>query len=429
MDTDARSFRKDVLTFAVLLSCIFCFAHRVTAFENQRERLDRWRKTAAALIQVAVFDECLLLSGNQRNQLFEALIRPTSEAWWRPSGTPPMLDTTSHRLLESISARSLGVFVIPDVELTSLLERAPWVVFKELRDPIVEEVVVEGRAADLLPGRAVAGAPQRIHMRLVRRSPPLDEVERRLRRYLDRRLEKIDAVCHLTPPVRQKLALAGAIDIARYRERWIALPRNGAAEGPLTAEKRAQLRGRTAPLPLLVFNEAESYFHKMLFSRMLEGVNERLIVIERERREFQRGAVIAAVVARLQPAASMPVEECEALANLLSKDLSEFDACKSLHYQLDWLRRIADVPCIRTCGQFADQPLHPLIIFLRPGNVPRFAGRLIQRGARNLLIAARTSIAMARFSPKTEVLDARWQKENPYLPLATLGYSLLFAQQ
>lgn len=315
-------------------------------YKQERERLDVFRKRAAALAQVAVFDECLLLSGEQRSRLLDLLLLPTSDAWWRPAGVAPTLDTAFLRWLAALSGGELGTFFVPDVDLNGLLRGSQKAGFKQVREPLREELVLEQKLRGQQAGGMVANGVAQVDVIIVQQGPRADDQRQRLTFCLTQRIDEIDATCTLTAAQRDKLRLAGQLDIERVRP--AELPAKDAGEGD--AVRIVRVTVGAVPLPLSTFNDDASYFQKAVQGRLVDEQKQKLATAERQRRAFQRRALIAAVVLRLQRAAALTAEQCGKLTNLVAERLDQTDAPSS-----DWRRRclsqIAGIPeeTLRAC--------------------------------------------------------------------------------
>lgn len=318
-------------------------------FNEERQRLEAYQKIAAALAQVAAFDECLLLSGEQRTRLLELLSLPTSDAWWRPTGIPPMLATSVGESLTAVAGGELGNFIVPEVDLNSVLRPSQKTAFKLLRDPVRNELVLEQKKK-ALPGAAigpVAPGVAEADVRIAHQGPRAEQQRERLAVGLHQRIAEVDAICSLTVAQREKLRLAGQLDIERIR-----MPEPPAEESARDDDMIRIIRVSigTASLPLAVFSNDGSYFQKALRGRLIDEQKQKLAVAQRERRAFQRQALIAAAVIRFERGAALTAAQCRELADLIARSLADVDLSSP-----GWREA-----CLRTIAGLRDEKLRPL---------------------------------------------------------------------
>jgi hypothetical protein len=342
----------------------------VEKIDAQRVRLDAYRKQAAALALAAVFDECLRLSSDQRTQFCKMLALPESDAWWRPKNAPALLDTSTRRLFDAVSGRGLGSFVVPDADLQQLLHVSQWELYKELRQPILEEITI-----------VQTGAGRTVRRRLIRSGQtPHDERSWQLH-CLERLVDEVDGACGLSTQQREKLLLAGKFDI----EPSLAPPmeQQDAEQGAIV--QRLHVRGGVAPVPTSRCDEPSSYFHKTLRSRLDDDQRQRWAEAQRPRRAFQRQALVAAAVVGFERTATLTAEQCTALDKTLNEALTDADDEVAGNGRLELVRRIGVLP---------DELLRPLFspvqwrAACRQRNYLTEAARHIERPAVAPLIGA-----------------------------------------
>jgi hypothetical protein len=313
----------------------------------ERERLEAFRKQASAWALVSVIDECLSLTSDQRKRLCESLLKPASDAWWRPKNPPATLDTSDKRMLDAFSGGGLGGFIVPDVDMRTVLLTAQWEVFHVLRQPCVEEVVVERRMAN-----GAAPAAPIAQRRVLRRGPVLDNDPEWLTRCLAARVASIDAACQLTNQQLQKLLLAGKLDLEPASKNSPVHDPEQVAEKDVLVQRIAA-SGGPMPLPVADFDKEGSYFQKALRGRLTADQKQRLVDAERERRAFRCRARLAALVLGIERAASLSAAECAALLVLLNDTADSTDSADSPTRLLRAISRLSD-DSLRTV--FAEYP-------------------------------------------------------------------------
>ena len=314
--------------------------------DAESTRAEARRRRAVVLAQVAVLDDGLLLSKDQREKLWELLSRDDSDRWWSPINTGMTIAPALENLFASLAGRRLGCFIVPDSRLARILTPAQSATLKELQRQQQEVVMVEQPAGQQQPARAappgMAAPPmaQNVRRRIVRRGPTLEDQERRLVRYVERRVDDIDAACALSPSQRDKLSLAARLDLSRWRDGRSNAPADKLNEGEKLVVQQVQARGQVAALPLNIFNDADSYFRRALQGRLPDEQKRALEAAVRERNEFQRKALVAAVVTGFERAASLTGAQCDALASLVDDALAEVDSVAVDDRWPEWMRRL-----------------------------------------------------------------------------------------
>ncbi|MGH7137950.1 MAG: hypothetical protein ACREHD_19550, partial [Pirellulales bacterium] len=310
-------------------------------------RIDERRAGAATWAYLAVLDDALLLSARQRTELRESIAQHAREGWWQPTHTGGRMHTALETLLSSVAGESLGGFMIPGSELSNSLTAPQLATLSDhehsrtLEFWIAQQVAAKP-AADA-PG-LFAGAQVARGRRVLRRGRPLEDLRRGLTQYVDERVDEIDAACTLTPSQCDKLRLAGRIDIDRLRERLSSAPPEKLAPDEELVVQKQQFQGAVEPLPLEIFRGVNSYFRRSLESRLLDDQKARLASADRERRDFQRQALVEAIVAGFEVAASLTADQYDALNAALNAELADASDSATLDWRLECLRRVSQLP-------------------------------------------------------------------------------------
>jgi len=343
--------------------------------DSERVRAEKRRRQAAILAHVAVLDEALLLSARQRKDLCDLLGQDAADAWWRPINSGTIIDPTVEWFFASASGGGFYGLFVPDVELKKRLTSRQLAALTELQRPYEQEIVIVQQAAPKPGGAAVPAAVGRVAggavvpraaaapgliaggqvaapravRRIVRRGPTVEEQQRRLAQYVEQRLDDIEAACGLSKPQRDKLSLAARLDVARWRDQSSA-PDEKLNDGEELVVRKQQVRGGAAPLPLAILSDENSYFRKSLQTRLTDEQKHMLAEANGQRREFQRQAVVVAVVAGFERAASLDSAQCDGLATLLNDSLSDAEAGGTAEF----VRRVAQLPFARLQAIFLD---------------------------------------------------------------------------
>ena len=328
-------------------------------FDAERERLETRRKQAAMMTQLAELD----LSSQQWSKFCELLATPRSDAWWRPTNVNRPLAPDAQWQQASIAGGGLGGFVIPEAELAAIFRPAQLAAFKELQRTVAEDLVVVQQAAGqaVPPGAApvpavvapvapparaavamaaVAQGRQGLKRVVVRRGAPVEEQQRRLSAHLQRLVDDVDAACELTPAQRDKLLLAGKLDIDRVRES--SPPLEMAPEGQEVFVQVVQVPAANSQLPVTIFDGESSAYQKALRQRLPDDQKQKLAEAQRERREFRRQALVEAVVCGLARAAALTSAQCDELSFVLNEAAASDD--EKANWRADCLRCIAQLP-------------------------------------------------------------------------------------
>ncbi|HEV3025453.1 MAG TPA: hypothetical protein VGX76_23440, partial [Pirellulales bacterium] len=309
-------------------------------FDAERRRLAARRKEASIAAQVAALDEALWLSSRQRKDLCELLAAPMADAWWQPNPAGQVF-TSVQQLQAALAGNSLGTFSIPEASLAELMRPGQLETFNQLQQPKREEWVMVDQPAPKAAVKAPPGMapPQRVARRVVRRGPPLEDQQKRLTEYVAHLVDDIDASCGLSQPQREKLRLAGTLDIAEWKERLP--PPEKLPEGQEVVIQNVPAPGPSAPLPTAIFTAPSSYFQKTLVGRLLDEQTQKRSAAERERVRFQQQSMVAALVAGYERAAALTSAQCEKLSSILNEGLG---ASESKDWRMDCLRRLVQVP-------------------------------------------------------------------------------------
>jgi hypothetical protein len=293
------------------------------------------------------------LSKNQRSELCELLSRDASDAWWNPVTGGMMVDPAAEAMFACLAGQRLGHFVVPDAELKRILTPSQSAVLADTRQPHQQEVVFVQRAArqralaQAAPAaareqQALARVQAQLNRRVVRRGPTLEDQERLLARYVEQRLDELDAACDLSPSQRDKLSLAARLDLARWRDEKSNVSEK-LNDGEELIVQQVQVQGGWGLLPVNVFNDTDSYFNRSLQSRLLEEQKGRLKAAARARSEFQRKALVEAIVTGFERAASLTSAQCDAVAGIFSDALADFDT-DDPSWRSEYMRRLIHLP-------------------------------------------------------------------------------------
>ncbi|HET6884306.1 MAG TPA: hypothetical protein VFI31_29410, partial [Pirellulales bacterium] len=330
-----------------------------TKLAADQARRDARRRRAAVLLQVAVLDDGLWLSESQRRDFCELLSKDANYARWEATSDGLLLDPATAQLFDALSVEPLGSFVPAESELAKLLTAAQLAIFHELQLPARQEIILAQRAARgegrlaiaqrQARERAVAMAELRGNVQVVDRGPPDEDRERRLAQQLEMLIHYVDAACDLDAEQRQKLLLAGKLDIQRLAERPSSLSAIGAERGVVI--HRLQIVGGQAARPPDVFNQLGSYFRKSLHGRLLEEQRRRLAAADDEGRAFKRQAIVTAAVVGFERRALLTADQCDALDATLNEHLTAFDRGNGIDWRIE---------CVRVIALLAEEQLRPL---------------------------------------------------------------------
>jgi hypothetical protein len=295
-------------------------------FKSARERLDLRQKQANVLIQIAALDEALLLTGEQREKLSNLLSARWTDVWRGPAHDDAAADPVQ---LCSTAAGAMDLFTIPDVELNDILRPDQVAAFKLIQLPTtLETVLVEPpQAAQGAANQNNGAVEQVLEAGLVRQArlkivyhglPPAEERER-LQSLLERIVEDTDVHVHLDEAQKQKLLLAGKLDLERHLQQHAA--QEDGQPGKIVGRHRTQIAGaklRLAP----IFSDSASVFQKALHSRLSAGQLETLAEAEHQRGLFHRRAVLATVALAVSNHAVLTDVQAEQVEKRLAESVA-----------------------------------------------------------------------------------------------------------
>ncbi|HET6884307.1 MAG TPA: PDZ domain-containing protein [Pirellulales bacterium] len=286
-------------------------------YESERQRHEERRRQADLLVQVTALDDAVLLTDEQRDQWLQWL----SAHWngiWRgyPNGR------TRPQLLQLCvnPSSAMGSFSVPLADLQTMLRTTQRETFDALQSPATLESAVRqplpqagapmiGGARGLAaPNPPVGAAPQQEVVR--ERAPllPLEEQRRRLESLLQRLVEDADVCAGLDEGQKQKLLLAGKLDLDRYLRQQAAL------EG--TPSEREQVRA-IANVPAAqvclppVLHGPESHFQKALRSRLSPSQCDKLSQAQLARALFRERAMLQSLAVALAERAALTDEQAQ----------------------------------------------------------------------------------------------------------------------
>lgn len=302
-------------------------------FDRERQALDVRRKHAAILAQVAELDEALFLLDEQRTTLVERLMQPTGMlGTWQPHNQSPPL-TGSQRLPAVISAGDLGALNVTDIQLAPGLWPAQFVAYKQLRS---------GAARLAL----FAENGQNVNFLAVGHHVTEDEEVRRLKIRLDRFIDTSDTVCRLNESEREKLRMAGKLDIESFHDRYLAI---ASSNDTKPIEKLARYVA-IAEAAKHWFFDPMSNFQKALTARLTAEQKSKLVGAVQARDAFRRQTLVEAVVVGFERSAALNSAQCAALTRALH------DALAAHESPADWR-----VDCLRTIVALADVTLRRIL--------------------------------------------------------------------
>ena len=325
-------------------------------FESERERLDRRRKHAEILAQVAAFDEALLLTREQREKFCNLLSARWTDVWRgrinENSGADP-----ARLCLTAVGA--MGFFSIPDVELAAALRPDQVAAFKLVQLPTQEEIVaLQAAAAPVARNNAAIGAQvgvrvvvqqAEVERKVVRQGLLISELRQRLESLLERFIDDAEDSCALSEAQKQTLLLAGKLDLDRYFQQHAestAKPQ----PGQQVVLMHRQIAGANVRLPD-IFSEG-SFFQKALHSRLSAEQLEDLAGAQRERARFAQQMVLENLVVALAEPAALTSEQCERLETALAPEIVPTNsAANPSRWRRETLHRISELAIV---------PLQPL---------------------------------------------------------------------
>lgn len=302
-------------------------------FDAERVRLEERHYHATILAQVAEYDESLLLTNEQREKLCAELAETARGIGWqaRESG-PPLFP--ARRLPPEISSGGLGRFEPAKARFTAVLTPAQVSAWQQLQGPVGPHVVLTRPEAR----PATVG----IH-------PPLDEHCKRLNVVLERFVDAADAACGLEGSQRQKLLLAGQIDIDRFAEEYRRIESQATDDAAKHEARLAALSNQARTM----FVDHDSSFQRALRARLTTEQRAKLAIAERSRHDFRLQALAESVVVGFERSAALTSAQCIELHQMLQK--AAVGGPATPHWQLDCLRAITRLPHENLQPIFADQ--------------------------------------------------------------------------
>lgn len=279
-------------------------AEASASFEAERERLERRRREADVLVQIAAFDEALLLTGEQRQKLSDLLSARWTDVWRGHATDRAAIDPYS--FCQS-AVGAMDLFTIPDIELQTVLRASQLATFKLVQLPTREVSVF------------IQNGPPLVR-RFVRHGLPVEEERLRLKLLLDRLVD--DAAAHgpLDEQQKQKLLAAGKLDVqAHFNE--IAALEEKQPEARLVVVPLKQIAGVKASLPP-IFAAADSAFQRVLNKRLSAERRERIAQAGRERGRFHRQAVLHLLTVALAERAFLTDDQAGRLQKLLGDEFA-----------------------------------------------------------------------------------------------------------
>ncbi|MGH7136996.1 MAG: hypothetical protein ACREHD_14745, partial [Pirellulales bacterium] len=170
---------------------------------------------------------------------------------------------------------------------------------------------------------------------------PLEEQRRRLELLLERLVEDVDACAVLDDEQKQKLSLAGKLDLDRYGQKQATLEKP-MPNRVLVASTRV-IAGSKIQLPPIL-SDPSSSFQKALHSRLSAQQREKLAKAECGRVWFRERVLLQAFTVALAERAALTDDQIEPLQKCLAVRL-----CDSTHTDAVWtwrrtmLHRLADL--------------------------------------------------------------------------------------
>lgn len=378
-------------------------------FDADRERLDARQKRAARLSFAAELDEAVWLSADQRRELCDILTARGDEGWQPNVPKAPLFPRSSTQEW-LIAAGSLGGFDLPTAEWSGILRPSQLALYAELQRPpvrLVQQAVrrlrVMAPAAPAAPPPPPPGmrppaerqaAPAAVAAPAPAAPPPppagmrppaerqaapaaapaqgvhfiqggavfqnaiaipeltIEAQQQRLNTQLGQLIDRIDGCCQLTERQREKLHLAGKIDIQRQFEQAppAGEPPNEQAELLAAVKRSAAL----AQWPPAVFTAADSAYQKALRKQLSGDQQARLSADARARREFQQQALVETIIVGFARSASLTSDQCEEVAAALTESLSDMPDDAARNWPTQGLRHIAELPEEKVRPLFSD---------------------------------------------------------------------------
>ncbi|HVA51409.1 MAG TPA: hypothetical protein VNH11_34020 [Pirellulales bacterium] len=302
-------------------------------YDAERERLEERRAHATIVAQVAEYDEALLFTSEQRDKLCAELAEAARGIGWQTRVTGPPL-IPARRFPPEISAGGLGRFEPAESRLAVVLTPGQLAAYKQFSHAIGQQIIVAA------PGAQQAAAAVR---------PKFDDQHPRLKLLLERFVDAADAVCNLDDLQRQKLLIAGQIDIDQLRERYGAIE-SQEGDDPIRCVARL---GALTDAARTMFDDPASKFPRTLRSRLTDEQKAKLAVAERERHAFRCQALVQAVVVGFERSAALTSAQCAELERTFDEAVA--DCPMSPQWQIPWLRTMTGLPHEKLRPILADQ--------------------------------------------------------------------------
>lgn len=321
----------------------------------EKRRLDERHRRADVLSRVASLDSAVLLDGEQRDELVKLLTPDWKTSWRRPLANNPLFNPAirapaalvapfNFASAPNSSSGTSGAVHDGPVDISRILRPSQQAWWQALREPVKQrqEVVVVRRpaarqaaakAAARQPVRQPAAGPVRAAQGgvdanvgvqpvlegqlVVRRAAASEAEDSRLQALLERLVDDVDLTCGLSTDQRQKLLLAGKLDIQRQREGQQEV----AAAGQVQPGDVVQVVRIAAALPmpsLEVFTDAGSRYQKFLHHRLSDDQAQKLAAAEHAREDFRWQAVRETLLATLIDA-RLTADQCDELARRLDE--------------------------------------------------------------------------------------------------------------
>lgn len=326
----------------------------------ERKRLaEKGRQTQICSL-VAAMDETLLLSDKQREKLSRLIGSLWKDAWSsvaiRAEPTSPTPALKSSLTLRAKLRGLGGVFDLPDAALAPLLKPAQRAMWKQLREPLDQELTALQSRLDMAArvraqGLAAAAGVRRNDVRRgfvmqefggVMRAVPLQAVAQGNRRVrfsaekpkaatkeipavktacFELLLESLGETCSLSPQMREKLKWAGKLDLHRDAARVVKLQEKLQTQLQPAEQERALRELVQVLTPDALLPESDSLLRKAVDSRLTAEQRQRWSEFEERRRQFQRQADVQRQILLCSQRATLTVAQWDAFAELLNDRL------------------------------------------------------------------------------------------------------------
>ncbi|HWB13296.1 MAG TPA: PDZ domain-containing protein [Pirellulales bacterium] len=289
-------------------------------FDAERALLDERRQRADVLAHVAALDEALILTGDQREKFSNLLCEHGARMWSRRDSD----GTAAYPAQLCLNVRqALDLVDVPEAQRQEIVRPSQEAAYKLMQTPVqLETVFVEPRPeANQLAAQAGLQAllMRQMQRKVVRHGLPPAEERQRLQSLVERMVEHLALVVHLDEAQRQKLLLAGKLDIERHFQ-----PDAGREESSpdgITTVVQIAIAGAKVQLPP-IFTDSGSVFQKTLHSRLSAEQLETFAEAERQRGRFHRQAVLAALAVALSNRAALTHAQAEQVEERLAQEMA-----------------------------------------------------------------------------------------------------------